>query len=161
MADGQIQRGEQVSPAKRIHASSVRGVNLHHMHHVEDQRGNLSVGELGRDVPFEVKRYFLVYDVPNAKVRGEHAHRQCHQFLIAVKGTIHVVADDGARHEEFVLDRPSLGLHLPPMTWGIQYGYSADAVLLVLASEHYDPADYIRDYGRFLALANPDGNAGA
>jgi UDP-2-acetamido-3-amino-2,3-dideoxy-glucuronate N-acetyltransferase len=112
-------------------------------------------------VPFEVKRYFLVYDVPNAKVRGEHAHRHCHQFLIAVKGTIRVVADDGARHEEFVLDRPSLGLHLPPMTWGIQYGYSVDAVLLVLASEHYDPADYIRDYGRFLALANPDGNAGA
>lgn len=135
-----------------VRSTSVRGVNLHHMHYVEDMRGNLSVGELGRDVPFGVKRYFLVYDVPNAEVRGEHAHLRCHQFLVAVKGTLHVVADDGRRREEIVLDRPSLGLHLPPMTWGIQYRYSADAVLLVLASEHYDAADYIRDYDRFLAL---------
>lgn len=133
-------------------ATSVRGVTLHQMREVEDMRGNLSVAELGREVPFEVKRYFLVYGVPNMEVRGEHAHLQCHQFLIAVKGSLHVVADDGRQREEFVLDRPSLGLHLPPMTWGTQDRYSADAVLLVLASHHYDAADYVRNHDRFLAL---------
>jgi len=148
--------GSRIKAEAAIHATSVRGVNLHHLREVEDVRGNLSVGALGRDVPFDVKRYFLVYDVPNAEIRGEHAHLRCHQFLIAVKGTLHVVADDGRQREEFVLDRPGLGLHLPPMTWGIQHGYSADAVLLVLASEHYDAADYIRDYDRFLALVGPN-----
>jgi UDP-2-acetamido-3-amino-2,3-dideoxy-glucuronate N-acetyltransferase len=135
-----------------VRATRVAGVTLHRMREVEDLRGNLSVGELGRDVPFDVKRYFLVYDVPNMEIRGEHAHLQCHQFLIAVKGSIHVVADDGRNREEIVLDRPSLGLHLPPMTWGIQYRYSPDAVLLVLASHHYDAADYVRDHDQFLAL---------
>lgn len=136
-----------------IHATSVNGVTVHHMASVDDLRGNLTVGELGRDVPFNVLRYFLVYGVPNEEVRGEHAHLNCHQFLVAASGSIRVVADDGHRREEFLLDRPNVGLHLPPRTWGIQYGYSAGAVLLVLASEHYDPADYIRDYDEFLKVA--------
>jgi acetyltransferase-like isoleucine patch superfamily enzyme len=145
-----IQQG--AGQLSKTRATSVRGVKLYHMREVEDMRGNLSVAELGREVPFEVKRYFLVYGVPNMEVRGEHAHLECHQFLIAVKGSLHVVADDGQQREEFVLDRPSLGLHLPPMTWGTQYRYSSDAVLLVLASHHYDAADYVRDHDRFLAL---------
>lgn len=144
--------GAPVAGEANVRATRVQGVTLHRMREVEDLRGNLSVGELGRDVPFDVKRYFLVYDVPNMEIRGEHAHLQCHQFLIAVKGSIHVVADDGRNREEVVLDRPSLGLHLPPMTWGIQYRYSPDAVLLVLASHHYDAADYVRDHDQFLAL---------
>lgn len=148
------QREDNSAGETGIRTTSVRGVNLHRMRSVEDMRGNLSVGELGRDVPFEVKRYFLVYDVPNIEIRGEHAHLRCHQFLIAVKGMLHVVADDGRRREEIVLDRASLGLHLPPMTWGIQYRYSADAVLLVLASEHYESSDYVRDYDRFLELVD-------
>lgn len=148
----------RIKAEARIHSTSVRGVNLHQMREVEDIRGNLSVGELGHDVPFEVRRYFLVYDVPNARIRGEHAHFRCHQFLVAVKGMLHVIADDGRQREEFVLDRPSLGLHLPPMTWSVQYGYSADAVLLVLASEHYEAGDYIREYRRFLELAAPGQN---
>ena len=150
--DADLQKGKSEAPDSAARATSVRGVTLHQMREVEDMRGNLSVAELGREVPFEVKRYFLVYGVPNMEVRGEHAHLQCHQFLIAVKGSLHVVADDGRQREEFVLDRPSLGLHLPPMTWGTQYRYSGDAVLLVLASHHYDAADYIRDHDRFLAL---------
>ncbi len=136
-----------------VRPTSVRGVTLHQLREVEDMRGRLSVGELGPDIPFEAKRYFLVYDVPTVEIRGEHSHLSCQQFLIAVKGSLHVVADDGHNREEFVLDRPSVGLYLPPMTWGIQYRYSADAVLLVLASEHYDATDYVRDYDRFLGLA--------
>jgi hypothetical protein len=89
--------------------------------------------------------------VPGAEVRGEHAHLECHQFLICVRGSCAVVADDGTRREEILLDRPNKGLHLPPMTWGIQYRYTEDAVLLVLASHNYAAEDYIRSYDAFLA----------
>ena len=77
-------------------------------------RGNLSFGEIGNQIPFEVKRYFLVYSVASKEIRGEHAHRSLHQFLICVHGRCHVVADDGTNRQEFVLDSPTLGLHLPP-----------------------------------------------
>lgn len=133
-------------------ASQVEGVMLHMMRRVTDIRGSLSVGEFERSVPFPVKRYFLVFDVPSAETRGEHAHRECHQFLVCVRGSCSVVADDGMQREEFLLDRPHLGLHLPPMVWGVQYKYSSDAVLLVFASHYYDAADYIRNYGEFLQL---------
>lgn len=133
--------------------TSVRNVTLHRLKNVADMRGSLSVGEFGTDIPFEVQRYFLVYDVPSVEIRGEHAHRSCKQFLIAVKGSVHVVADDGSNREQFLLDKPGVGLYLPPMVWGIQYRYSPDAVLLVLASQHYDSADYVRDYDEFLAMA--------
>ncbi|MGE7138644.1 WxcM-like domain-containing protein [Luteibacter sp. NPDC031894] len=138
------------APGKGVRASTVKGVQLHTFNAIADMRGNLSVGEFEREIPFAPKRYFLVYDVPTAETRGEHAHLECHQFLIAVKGSVHVVADDGERREQFVLDRPNIGLYLPPMTWGIQYKYSEDAVLLVFASHYYDPADYIREYGAFV-----------
>lgn len=129
--------------------SKVYGVTLHNLPNIPDMRGSLTVGEFDKQIPFECKRYFVVYDVPTVETRGEHAHIACHQFLIAVKGTVHVVADDGYTREEFVLDRPNLGLYLPPLTWGIQYRYSTDAVLLVFASHYYDNGDYIRDYDEF------------
>ena len=144
----------QPSPsAPRVIDSIVAGVRLHVLREVKDARGDLCVAEVGPDLPFLVRRSFLIYNVPSAELRGEHAHRHCHQFLMAVKGSIPVMADDGARREEFVLDRPNLGLHLPPMVWGVQHRYSPDAVLLVLASDAYDSADYIRDYDAFVALA--------
>jgi hypothetical protein len=96
------------------------------------------------------KRYFMVFDVPSREVRGEHAHRTCHLFLLCLSGSCSVVADDGIHREEFTLDQPGMGIHLPPMVWGIQYKYSQDARLMVFASDHYDPADYIRDYQDFL-----------
>ncbi len=79
---------------------------------------------------------------------------KCHQFLIAVKGSVSVVADDGKSREEFVLNRNNLGLYLPPMTWGVQYHYSPDAVLLVFASDYYDSKDYVRAYDQFIELVN-------
>lgn len=148
------------SPAARVSgpgqekttSSDVRGVSLHELPYIEDMRGSLSVGEFDRSIPFSPKRYFLVFDVPSREIRGEHAHRTCHQFLICVKGSCMVVADDGKQRREFLLDRPNLGVYLPAMTWGTQYKYSSDAVLLVFASDYYDPDDYIRDYGEFEAL---------
>jgi UDP-2-acetamido-3-amino-2,3-dideoxy-glucuronate N-acetyltransferase len=83
-------------------------------------------------------------------LRGEHAHRRCRQFLVCLRGRCRVVVDDGHKRAEIVLDRLNLGLYLPPMVWGIQYQHSADALLLVFASDYYDPSDYIRDYGEFL-----------
>ena len=120
---------------------------------VADARGNLTAGEFDRHIPFAVKRYFIVYQVPLVEGRGEHAHRACHQFLVCVRGSMSVLGDDGQRREEFVLDRPNLGFYMPPMTWGAQFGYSPDAVLLVFASHYYDADDYIRDYDQFLQLA--------
>ncbi|MFT4193645.1 WxcM-like domain-containing protein [Ottowia sp.] len=140
------------SLAPGVIESTVKGVRLHVLREVRDMRGDLCAAEVGADLPFLVRRSFLVYNVPNAELRGEHAHRRCAQFLVAVKGSVRVVADDGAQREEFSLDRPNLGLYLPPMTWGIQYRYAEGAVLLVLASDPYDPGDYIRDYAEFVAL---------
>ncbi|MDT0355415.1 WxcM-like domain-containing protein [Herbaspirillum huttiense F1] len=132
--------------------TNVKGVTLHRFNHVKDLRGDLSVGEFEREIPFVPKRYFLVFDVPSEKTRGEHAHKSCHQFLICVRGRCAVVADDGTSRQEVMLDSPATGVYLPPMTWGIQYKYSEDAILLVFASDYYDASDYIRDYDEFLAL---------
>jgi len=128
---------------------TVKSVECFELPEVEDLRGALTFGEIGKTVPFEVKRYFLVYHVPS-QVRGEHAHKKLHQFLICVHGRCHLLVDDGMNREEFVLDRPTLGVHVPPMVWAAQYQYTPDAVLLVLASDSYDAADYIRDYNDFL-----------
>ncbi len=139
-------------PPGTSEATRVEGVVLHRLPLVEDLRGMLTFAEVARHVPFEVKRYFLSFQVPTEQVRGEHAHRAQHQFLTCVHGRCSVVADDGASRQEFVLDSPNLGLHVAPMTWAVQYKYTPDAVLLVLASGLYDPADYIRDYQEFLAV---------
>ena len=128
----------------------VREVTLHQMNRFKDMRKNLSVGEFSKDIPFEPKRYFLVFNVPSEKTKGEHAHYKCQQFLICVKGCCAVVVDDGKSQSELILDSPDVGIYLPPLTWGIQYKYSSDPVLLVFASENYDPIDCIRDYNKFL-----------
>lgn len=143
---------EPVASAIGSSESRVQGVSLHKLLSAADIRGSLSVGEFERSIPFPAKRYFLVFDVPSAETRGEHAHRECHQFLVCVKGSCSLVADDGQRRQEFLLNQPNIGIHLPPMVWGIQYKYSADAVLLVFASHYYDSADYIRDYSEFQFL---------
>lgn len=141
-----------VQPSQRqaVTPTDVEGVTLHELLLVHDMRGDLSAGEFERQIPFAVRRYFIVFDVPSEDVRGEHAHRRCRQFLVCLRGRCRVVVDDGRKRAEIVLDRPNLGLYLPPMVWGIQYQHTADALLLVFASEYYDPADYIRDYGEFL-----------
>jgi UDP-2-acetamido-3-amino-2,3-dideoxy-glucuronate N-acetyltransferase len=132
--------------------SIVSGVNLIHLKHVEDMRGDLCAAEWHKDLPFVPRRVFYVYGVPNSRVRGEHAHKVCHQFLICVHGSLAVVVDDGHKREEYLLDRPWLGLYLPPRIWGIQYKYSSDAVLMVFASHEYDNSDYIREYDEFLRI---------
>jgi acetyltransferase-like isoleucine patch superfamily enzyme len=137
--------------------TTVAGVTLHQLKLVEDMRGNLLVGEFGRGLPFVPARFFTILDVPGTRVRGEHAHRRCRQFLVCLKGSCAIVVEDGQNREEIPLDGPELGAHLPPMVWTTLYKFSPDAVLLVFASAHYDPDDYIRDYTLYLRAL--DGSA--
>jgi UDP-2-acetamido-3-amino-2,3-dideoxy-glucuronate N-acetyltransferase len=130
----------------------VKGVHVESFSEFVDLRGTLTAGELPSDgVPFAPQRWFLVYDVPSREVRGEHAHRVCHQFLICVSGRVNVAVDDGVQRGEVLLDGPTVGIYVPPMVWASQYRYEEDAVLLVLASHPYDSDDYIREYDTFLA----------
>ena len=115
----------------------------------DDHRGSLVVGELNKELPFVVKRFFFVSGVPEGEPRGIHAHKDCHQFLVCVSGSVKAMVDDGENRTVVHLNKPTIGLHLPPITWGTQYDYSEDAVLLVLASEVYDPEDYIHSYKKF------------
>ena len=131
-------------------AIGVGAVRLHRLPRVADMRGSLSVGEFGRTVPFDARRYFVVFDVPSREVRGEHAHRESHQFLVCVRGSIAAIVDDGTHRAELLLDQPELALHIPPMIWGTQYRYTDDAVLLVFSSHYYDSDEYIRDYDVYL-----------
>ncbi len=128
----------------------VDGVSLHEAPVIRDLRGSLSARETGAGLPFAPARYFVVYDVPSPKVRGAHAHRRCKQLLVVLRGSMSCLADDGQNKQEFVLDGPERALLLPPMVWGAQYKFSPDAVLMVLASDPYDPDDYIRDYAEFI-----------
>jgi dTDP-4-dehydrorhamnose 3,5-epimerase-like enzyme len=137
---------------KTIH-SKVRGVVTYELPYIEDARGNLTVGEFGRPLPFVPQRYFITFAIPSGTQRGEHAHYECAQFFICVHGSCTVLVDDGVRQEEFLLDRPTLGLYLPPMVWATESNHTHDAKLMVFASHHYDTADYIRDYVEFQALA--------
>lgn len=129
---------------------AVPGVTLERRPVIRDLRGNLTAREIGQGLPFVPRRYFIVHDVPSKEVRGEHAHRRCHQVLVCISGSVAVVVDDGLRRQEVVLDSPELALHVPPMIWCVQYKYSADAALMVLASDPYDADDYVRDYETFL-----------
>lgn len=114
-----------------------------------DMRGSLVAQEFDDGFPFIPRRFFFVYGVPSRDVRGEHAHRECQQFLVCVNGSVSAVTDDGTTRTEHHLDRPDVGLYMPAMTWGTQYAYSPDAVLVVFASHGYDPEDYIRNYATF------------
>ena len=141
-------------PTKAVHVATinVRGVTVHRIPAFEDMRGHLIAMEIARELPFAPARFFVVHHVPSGEVRGEHAHRECHQFLICLKGRVHVLVDDGSNRQEILLDQPELGVYIPPGIWGTQYRYSDDAALLVFASHPYDPDDYIRDYDTWINM---------
>ena len=132
------------------------GAELHRMPLINDLRGALTFGEVNTHLPFQPKRFFVVFDVPSREVRGEHAHHQLHEFLVCLRGSCAVAIDNGKHRDEVVLDTPTVGLHLPPKVWRVHYKYSADAILLVLCSAIYDAADYIRDYDEFLRLTRSE-----
>lgn len=145
------------SSAQNLHftqsaSTAMEGVSLLQFNTVADVRGNLMVVDYEKDIPFQVRRTFFINDVPSHHVRGEHGHKECHQLLVCLQGSVTVAADNGRQRSQWVLDKPSLGLHLSPLVWAAQYQYSENSVLCVFASHAYDPNDYIRDYEEFLTL---------
>ena len=141
-----------LTPAQPVEPRPLRaqGATLSPIPKVIDMRGALSFAEFGNHLPFEPKRFFVVYDVPSREVRGEHAHKELHEVLICLKGSCSVMVDDGQHRDEVVLDTPTLGLHVPPRLWRVHYKYSPDALMLSLCSDVYDSTDYIRDYDQFI-----------
>lgn len=117
-----------------------------------DHRGKLIALEEGIDVPFDVKRVFFIYGTQEGVRRGQHSHYKIKQYLIAVAGSCKVTLDDGSKKSTYLLDAPDKGLFQDAMLWGEMHDFSEDCVLLVLASEHYDESDYIRNYQDFKRL---------
>lgn len=132
-------------------AVGVGGVALWPLRHILDRRGNLVPVEFERELPFIPRRQFFIHNVGDDRIRGEHAHKICHQFLIAVVGSLAVIVDDGSNAREIVLEDASFGLYLPPYVWGVQYKFKPYTMLSVYASHPYDAAEYMRDYDEFLA----------
>lgn len=121
---------------------------------ITDHRGNLTFIEEGRHVPFDVKRVFYIYDIPSGEDRGAHAHKTLHQVLICLSGGLEVHLDDGVDRKTVHLNRPWLGLYIPPMVWASEGNFDSGTVYLVLTSDYYNEADYVRDYDEFLAATN-------
>lgn len=121
---------------------------------ISDPRGNISFVEGGQHIPFDIERVYYLYDVPGGSDRGSHAHKNLHQFIIAMSGSFDVELDDGKEKKRYRLNRSYYGLYVCPMMWRYLDNFSSGAVCMVLASEHYNEADYIRDYSDFLAKAN-------
>jgi len=131
---------------------NISSVRLQELPIIRDSRGSLSFAEYQQSLPFLPKRYFIVFDVTEGQTRGGHAHNTIHQLLVCVKGSCLVALDDGKIRDEVWLDRPELALYLPPRIWATQKQFSRDAVLMVLASDLYNPDEYIRDYEEFLNI---------
>lgn len=121
---------------------------------IENRSGNITPVHGGLNIPFEIKRVFYSYDIPGGEVRGAHAHKECHQFLIAASGSYEVVLDDGISKRTVLLNRPFYGLYIPPGIWAAEQGFSSGSICLVLASEIYREDDYIRNYTVFLRYIN-------
>lgn len=140
-------------PAKIKIQDEVRSVfdcSLCELNKMHDTEGNLTFIYENMHVPFPIRRVFYTYDIPGGEDRGAHAHKKCHQFLIAASGSFEVVLDDGTNKRTVLLNRPFWGLHVPPGIWASEQGFSSGSICLVLASESYEAGDYIRDHDSFL-----------
>jgi len=118
---------------------------------ISDRRGNLSFIEENKHIPFEIKRIYYLYDVPGDSVRAGHAHKNLHQFMIAISGSFDITLDDGVNKKTINLRRPYEGLYIPPMMWRDLDNFSSGSVCLVLASDYFDESDYYRNYNEFIA----------
>jgi hypothetical protein len=147
-ATAAVARGENVvfPPAEGV----VSDVRLLSLPVVPEARGNLSFIEGGRHIPFDIARVYYLYDIPSTAMRGGHAHKELKQLLIAMSGSFDVLLDNGRMRRTVQLNRPNIGLMISSKVWREIDNFSSGAVCLVLASLHYDEADYYRDYNEFL-----------
>jgi len=119
---------------------------------IHNRSGNITPIHNLRELPFKVERVFYLYDVPGGESRGAHAHKECHQFLVAASGSFEILLDDGKVQRQVQLNRPYFGLHIPPMIWASEINFSSGSICLVLASHVYDAKDYMRSYENFKNL---------
>jgi len=118
--------------------------------------GNITPIEGLINIPFKISRVFYLYDIPGGEDRGAHAHKECHQLLIAASGSFDILIDDGINKRIVTLNRPNFGLHIPPGIWASEMGFSSGAICLVLTSHKYYESDYIRSYDDFKSLKDQD-----
>jgi oxalate decarboxylase/phosphoglucose isomerase-like protein (cupin superfamily) len=124
---------------------------------IKNRAGNITVVDHSAStLPFDVKRIFYLYDIPGGESRGAHAHKECHQFLIAASGSFEVLLDDGKTKRQVQLNRANVGLHIPPGIWASEINFSSGSICLVLASHTYNEADYLRNYEDYLKYLNLD-----
>jgi hypothetical protein len=129
--------------------------NLLYLPKIGNRSGHITPIHNNQEIPFEIKRVFYLYDIPGGESRGAHAHKECHQFLVAASGSFEILLDDGKSKRLVHLNRPYMGLHIPPQIWASEINFSSGAICLVLASHTFDEADYIRNYDEFLQLHKP------
>lgn len=129
---------------------SVYDCSIIELPRIHNRAGNITPVSCNINVPFDIKRIFYIYDIPGGESRGAHAHKECHEFLIAASGSFEIEMDDGINKRTVSLNRPYYGLHLPPGIWAAEKGFSSGAVCLVLTSHLYEKEDYIRSYNEFI-----------
>ena len=117
---------------------------------IHSRSGNITPVTGFENIPFTVRRLFYIYDIPGGRDRGAHAHKKCHQFLVAASGSFEIEMDDGRNKRTVVLNRPYFGFHIPPGIWAAEKNFSSGSICLVLTSLKYDEKDYIREYNEFL-----------
>lgn len=132
--------------------STVYNCDLLFLNKIGDRKGNVTPVSNNEHIPFEINRVFYLYDIPGGESRGAHAHKECHQFLVAASGSFEVLLDDGKIKRQVLLNRPDLGLHIPPGIWASEINFSSGSICLVLASHEYSEEDYIRKYDSFLSF---------
>lgn len=133
---------------------SVFDCDLIYLPKIGDRNGNITFVNNNSEVPFEVKRVFYLYDIPGGESRGAHAHKTCHQFLVAASGAFEVLLNDGKVQRQVMLNRPYIGLHIPPGIWASEINFSSGSICMVLTSEEFDEHDYIRDYSEYQNLSD-------
>ena len=135
---------------------SVNDCKLIQLPKIGDRNGQITSVNNNVEIPFEINRVFYLYDIPAGEDRGAHAHKECHQFLVAASGAFDVEVDDGTSKKIFSLNQPNIGLHVPPGIWAAELNFSSGSICLVLASHPYQETDYIRDYQTFKNYASND-----
>jgi len=132
--------------------TSVYDCSVIELPRIGDRNGSITAINNLVEIPFEVNRVFYLYDIPGGESRGAHAHKECHQFLIAATGSFEVELFDGKVRRTVALNRPNIGLHIPPGIWASEVNFSSSSICLVLASHHYDEGDYIRQLDSYISI---------
>ena len=132
----------------------IKGVKIIDLPKIKDPRGNLSFFENSNQIPFDIKRTYWIYDVPGGEIRGSHAFKESHEFIVALSGSLDVVLHDGEKEVKFNLNRSYYGLYVPNLLWRHVENFSTNSLALIVSSIPYNSNDYIRDFDEYKKLKN-------